>query len=562
MGVLVFIILVLSYISAKYLNHLKTDTENILKANYNTIEYAQKMLASLENIQQKNWTDTFDTYLKLQQRNITEPGEAEITSKLGADFFVLKGQPENDSLKAELRKDLYSIIQMNMKAITKKSNIAKSTANKAINWLTVIGLMSITVAVAVWLIFPSYFAKPIKLLNESIRRIAEKKYSHRINIDTEDEFKEVATAFNVMAARLEEYESTNLSKILFEKKRIETLINGIHDPLLVLDENKRVIFINPPALSVLNIQEDKIKNKFAPEVSVHNDLLRLLIRDLMFVETNAEFPAKPIEIFINEKKNYFEKESIDISYTPIGENIPKLLGHIILLKNVTALKELDFAKTNFIATISHELKTPISAIKMSLQLLENDKTGQLNHEQTQLVQSIKDDTGRLLKITSELLNMSQVETGNIQLSLQPSSPRKILEQAAEATRFLAEQKNISYLFDIEDNLPRVNADAEKTIWVLTNFLTNAIRYSPEQSTITISAKNTDKGISFSVSDMGKGIDAKYHSQLFDRFFQVPGSPRTGTGLGLSISKEFIEAQGGEIGVESEIGKGSRFYFVL
>lgn len=562
-GALVLIILVLSYISSKYLNALKDDTENILKANYNSVEYAKKMLVALEYNSATATTDTFDFYLHKQQKNITESGEAEITAKLGADFYQLKSTANTDSVKRLLRSDLYEVIQMNMQAIIKKSHVAEATANKGIGWLTATGLISITLAVIIWIIFPAYLSKPIRQLNEGIRQIAEKRYSLRIPIERNDEFGEVASTFNLMAARLEEYENSNLSKILFEKKRVETIINGIQDPLLVLDEDKRVIFINTAALTILNITEKDIKGRFAPEVSVGNDLLRNLIRDIMFPPANAATqPAKPVEIVTGGKENYFEKEVIDISYTPIGENGSKLLGHVILLKNITALKERDFAKTNFIATISHELKTPISAIKLSLQLLNNEKTGSLNTEQTQLLQSINDDAGRLLKITGELLNMSQVETGNIQLTLQPTSPRKIIEQATEATKFLAEQKNIRYVFNIGDNLPQVVADKEKTVWVLTNFLTNAIRYSPEQSIITIAAKQTEKGVMFSVTDEGKGIDTKYQPKIFNRFFQVPGSPRTGTGLGLSISKEFIEAQGGKIGVDSEIGKGSTFYFEM
>lgn len=562
-GALVLIILVLSHISSKYLNALKDDTENILKANYNSVEYSQKMLAALESKTLQASADSFAKYLNKQQKNITEGGEAELTAKLGADFYLLKNTSNVDSLKTVLRTDLYALIQMNMKAIIKKSRVAEATAGKGIGWLTVTGLISITLAVIIWIVFPAYLSKPIRQLNEGIRQIAEKKYSLRIPVERNDEFGEVAATFNLMAARLEEYENSNLSKILFEKKRVETIINGIQDPLLVLDEDKQVIFINTAALSILNITEKDIKGRFAPEVSVGNDLLRSLIRDIMFPLPTADAPsAKPLEIISGGKENYYEKEIIDISYTPIGENATKLLGHVILLKNITALKERDFAKTNFIATISHELKTPISAIKLSLQLLENEKTGSLNTEQTQLLQSISDDAGRLLKITGELLNMSQVETGNIQLTLQPSAPRKIIEQAADATKFLAEQKNINYVYAIEDNLPRVTADTEKTVWVLTNFLTNAIRYSPEQSTITIAAKQTESGVMFSVTDEGKGIDTKYQPKIFDRFFQVPGSPRTGTGLGLSISKEFIEAQGGKIGVNSEIGKGSTFYFEM
>ena len=158
--------------------------------------------------------------------------------------------------------------------------------------------------------------------------------------------------------------------------------------------------------------------------------------------------------------------------------------------------------------------------------------------------------------------MSQVETGNIQLNIQTAQPEAIWHYALDAVRFQAEQKKIALAAHIEPGLPAVRADLEKTAWVLINFLTNAIRYSGEDSEIAISLASSERQVSFSVTDYGQGIDEKYREKIFNRYFQVPGSQKSGTGLGLAISKEFIEAQGGEIGVESELGAGSTFFFRL
>ena len=225
-------------------------------------------------------------------------------------------------------------------------------------------------------------------------------------------------------------------------------------------------------------------------------------------------------------------------------------------------KELDFAKTNFIATVSHELKTPIASIKMSLQLLEKQETGPINVEQKLLIESVKEDSQRLLKITGELLELSKLETGNIQMKMEKSNPYDIVKFATEAVKVPCEQKNIALVVEVEDNLPMIKADSEKTTWVLINFLTNAINYSSENSKIVISLKLDGEAIYFQVIDTGKGIDKRYQTKIFDKYFQVPGSKKSGTGLGLAISKEFIEVQGGEIGVRSELGLGSRFYFKL
>jgi signal transduction histidine kinase len=179
-----------------------------------------------------------------------------------------------------------------------------------------------------------------------------------------------------------------------------------------------------------------------------------------------------------------------------------------------------------------------------------------------LLQSIKDDSNRLLKIIGELLNLSQVETGNIQLSIQQSNPKEILEYSLEAVKVQADQKRISLTVLSDKNLPLIKADTEKTSWVLINLLTNAIRYSNEKSEVFIEIKKEEGKVLFSVKDFGQGIESKYKDKIFTRYFQIPGSNKSGTGLGLAISKEFIEAQGGKIWVESEPRAGSRFIFSL
>jgi signal transduction histidine kinase len=234
---------------------------------------------------------------------------------------------------------------------------------------------------------------------------------------------------------------------------------------------------------------------------------------------------------------------------------------VIVLRNITLFHELNEAKTNFIATVSHELKTPISSIKMSGQLLSDKRTGPLTPDQEQLVNSIGDDADRLLKITSELINMAQVETGNIQFNLQPTPVDSIVEDALDAVQIQAQQKNISIKTIYGTDKPEIRVDKEKTTWVLINLLTNAIKYSFESSAVEIRIGSLPDRVEILVKDHGRGIDEKYITRVFDRYFKVPGSQeRSRTGLGLAISKEFIEAQGGKIWVSSRIGEGSEFGF--
>ncbi len=167
-----------------------------------------------------------------------------------------------------------------------------------------------------------------------------------------------------------------------------------------------------------------------------------------------------------------------------------------------------------------------------------------------------------LKILSELLDLSQVESGKIQLNISAIDPVSAVKRAIESVAVTALNKEIGIKTNMGENLPKIKADEEKTAWVLINLLTNAIKYSPDKSFINVQVNSNADTVQFIVEDHGRGIEQEHLSKIFDRFYKVPGTEKKGTGLGLSISKEFIEAMNGTIGVESELGKGSRFYFSL
>jgi len=541
-GLLFVMIIILSLVGSYYIFQVKKDTQNILTANYNTLEYSRNMLLALDaiGIDEKKAVSVFEKNLAQQMANITEAGEDKVTGSLQRSFLLLKKDIANESIKNQIRQDIFEIMKLNMRAIKDKADLAKITAETANIWIAVIGTFCFLIAFNLMVNLPNNIANPIRELTEFMNH---------------NEFGDLAKSFNTMAQKLQEYHNSNLYKLSFEKKRLETLINNTHDPIIGLDTDNIVLFVNDEALKILGLKRAEAIGKSATALAASNDLLQTLIHE-------SGNDKQPLKIYADGKESYFEKEVVGITITPTGEDQTIAIGNVIILRNITIFKELDFAKTNFIATVSHELKTPIASIKLSLQLLEQANTGKLNDGQRQLIDSIADDSQRLLKITGELLELSQVETGNIQLNIDKSDPQEIVNYAVEAVKVQAEQKQIEIVVESGEKLPQIKADHEKTSWVLINFLTNAIRYSAEGSKIWVQLKTEQEKVIFKVVDKGKGIDSRYKTKVFDKYFQVPGSPKTGTGLGLAISKEFIEAQHGTIGVESELGMGSTFYFLL
>ena len=561
-GLLFMMILLLSILSGWYINQLKKDTNNILKANYNTLQYSRNMLLALEEINSDPLAfSVFEKHLKQQQENVTEPGEKESTDNVAIHFKALKKDSANLGLQTSIRKDLAELMQINMSAIEHKSTVADSTAKNAIIVISTAGMVCFIIAFILMVNLPSNIADPIKSLTESIKQIANQNYKERVHFESRSEFGDLANSFNTMAEKLQEYSESKLDKIIRGKKRIETLIDNMHDPVIGIDEDKKVLFVNDEALKITGLKKENFVGKLIQDVAVNNDLVRDIIKEMIVSDkTNSE--KETMKIYADGKESYFEKEIVDINIIPTGEQQSRFIGQVIMLRNITPFKELDLAKTNFLGTVSHEFKTPISSIQMRLQLLENEQIGSLNNEQKNLVNGIREDSSRLLKITGELLNITQVESGSIQLNMKESSINKIIEYAVEANKSSAEQKHIHFKIDVEKGLLTVLADNEKTAWVLNNLLSNAIRYSYENSNIKITVRKVEDKIQFSVTDTGQGIAPQYLSKIFDRYFRVPGSKKEGTGLGLSISKEFIEAQGGEITVKSEYGAGSTFTFDL
>ncbi|MBV6878734.1 ATP-binding protein [Epilithonimonas ginsengisoli] len=560
-GLLFLMILVLSVLSGWYINQLKKDTNNILEANYNTLQYSRNMLLALEEISSDPLAyGVFEKHLEKQQKNVTEPGEKEATDNVAVHFQALKKDSGNVALQSSIRKDIAELMQLNMSAIEHKSSIADSTAKSAIMAISVTGMLCFLIAFILLVNLPSNIADPIQILTGSIKQIANQNYRERVHFESKSEFGDLAMSFNIMAEKLQEYSESKLDKIIRGKRRIETLIDNMHNPVIGIDENKKVLFVNNEALKITGLKKENFVGKLIQDVAVMNDLVRNIIKEI--IEGNTKNASETMKIYADGKESYFEKEIIDINVTPTGEQQSQFIGQVIMLRNITPFKELDLAKTNFLGTVSHEFKTPISSIQMGLQLLENDQIGSLNDEQKNLVNGIKEDSDRLLKITGELLNITQVESGSMQLNIQSSDIRTIIDYAMNANRSAAEQKQILFNINIENGLKEVLADTEKTSWVLNNLISNAVRYSYENSQITVDVKKVGEQVQFSVTDAGQGIPPQYISKVFDRYFKIPGTKKEGTGLGLTISKQFIEAQGGKISVESEIGVGSQFSFTL
>lgn len=379
---------------------LSRNARLMLKQNHNSLIFSNNMLLALEQ-HPVAWT-TFNENLFRQQHNVTEPGEDIATRKAVNLAGSLVLQPDNDTMKAALRAAILQVAAINQQAILRKNQVSADTASTAILSLALIIILLIGVSIIFIISFPRIVTYPIRLLHAGIREISNKNYNTRIHLSQGDEFGELATVFNMMAGKLHEYEHGNLAQIRFEKTRIEAIINQMNDGIIGFDEHHQVLFMNATATRLFENTDLSLLNKTTP---AKHPLLTALIKH----------PAnKQLKIISSGHQHFFTKEVITVS------NNGDAIGEVMVLRNITAFQELSAAKTKFIATVSHELKTPISSMKMSLSLLSDERIGTLHTEQQQLLNSISEDVERILQISTTLLDIAGEEV--LAIETYPATP--------------------------------------------------------------------------------------------------------------------------------------------
>jgi len=267
---------------------------------------------------------------------------------------------------------------------------------------------------------------------------------------------------------------------------------------------------------------------------------------------------RSIQQFIKGKERYYRPEAV-----PILDTERLTTGVILVLKDVTQLRQQDEIKRGVVRTVSHQLNTPLTSVRMAIHLLLGEKIGALNEKQAELLISAREDSDRLHDILDSLLDLSRLESGKAQMEFRALSPRSIVMDAVESVRRTAQDRGLALQADIPDDLPDVWVDTTRIGHVFSNLLSNSLKHTSPGGRIALTAEADDAWVRFHVSDTGEGIPAAFLTRVFEPFFRVPGRRNeTGAGLGLAIVKEIVEAHGGTMGVESAEGKGASFTFTL
>ncbi|GAB3296214.1 ATP-binding protein [Hymenobacter humi] len=431
---------------------------------------------------------------------------------------------------------------------------------------TVLGFLAAGTVVGITMMvrLPRIVVRPLHRLSDDVDRVAGPGPATRVAVGKHDEVGTVATAVNRVLSQAQEERRATLAQLFTERNRMESLVRSLDEGLLLLDEQNVIILANPVACDLLGMRQSDLLGRPAQVIAQANPLMGELLEPL--AAANLAGDAEPDPVFTFPHKG--ESPHYQLSISPIEAfgrpgAAPTVGGHIFCLRNVSDFKKLDELKSTFLATISHELKTPLASIKLSLMLLKDERTDAA--ERQRLATGISEETQRLLNMVGQLIDVARLDAGaGIKLNVQPMKLADVICYATQTVLPQLHDKQLQLETLVPESLPEVHGDVEKTTWVLINLLSNAIRYSPVAAPLTIRAVHWGEMVRVSVEDCGPGIDPEHHKQIFQRFAAVPGHTEqgSGSGLGLSISREFIDAQGGALWVESQPEKGSRFLFTL
>jgi len=463
-------------------------------------------------------------------------------------------------LSQKLSQLCLQLVEINQNRIRETNLHVKRIASKgAILTIISISILAAVLAVRYSIQVNQKLIKPTQRLRETLQKIRSGNPYPKIDFDTSDDLAQLFIEFNKMTERLRTYEQMNIQQIIAEKKKAEAIVESLSEPVVVTDEKHHIALMNQAAIGMLGLYGTHWQAKPVRHAVHHGQVADVLVAD---VKRREEIVRSDYLVLFERdgEKSYFRPHQ-----TVLSDEHSKLVWLVTLFQDVTRYKNLDRMKSEFIATVSHEFRTPLTSMNMAVDILLQQVIGSINKKQKELLLASKKDAQRLIKLVRELLDLSKMESGQTQLQLELVNFRDVVNESLKPLDLIIKEKKIVLLVQVPEKLPVFWGDAQKLSWVVANLVSNALRYTPEHGSVTISAEETEGFVRVSVEDTGKGIPKKDLVAIFEKFIQIkeptestPGS----VGLGLAIAKQVVEAHGGNIGVESELGKGSRFTFTI
>jgi two-component system, NtrC family, sensor histidine kinase KinB len=587
---LLAIILVIGIQSIVQVTTLGMSIDVILRENYRSVIACQEMKEALERIDsgilftllgrteqgrdliQANGT-AFKKALQVELNNLTLPGEGEKAARLEDLFNLYRNTlmaAEDSTRDLDQRQEIYwtrlfplfqeikatagEILDMNQKNMSEANDLARSKAGHSVKLMY--ALLFAGTVIACWFVvfIGNWILRPLERLIEYTEEIKRGNLDLVVPVRSRDEVGRLSEAFNTMTEGLREIRRGDQARFVRIQDSTQHTFDSLPDAVAVLDLQGKVEVATESARTVFGlvpgVQVQSLPLKWLADLYGH-----ALQRDPSLA---PEVNGALVQHFDRGEERYFRPVAV-----PILDKKKQPIGAVMTLKDVTEKQHQQDLKRGVISTVSHQLKTPLTSIRMAVHLLLEEQVGPLTEKQAELLVAAREESDRLHNTLDSLLDISRMESGRVQMEFRPVFPRGMVLEALEPFRMSVQDRGLSLQEELPDDLPDVWADTTRIHHVFGNLLSNAIRHTSPGGSITVSARNEKDAVSFSIADTGQGIPSRYLPRVFEPFFRVPDQAnQTGAGLGLAIVKEIVQAHGGAVSVESEEGKGTTFAFTL
>lgn len=591
-GGLLAIVIVIGVLTVSHLRELGYAIDVILKENYLSVVACQNMKEALERMDSgilftlagheeegrkliDENTKTFRSNLESEFGNVTLPLEREKAREIEKLFeqYVENIPLVTDAARPfQSRNEAYfdtllplfqrikllasEILAMNQSGMSRANDDARALAASAYREMLIAITACAVIAVLFSYLVHRWILRPVKTLTESAEEISRGNLDLVIETGSSDEIGRLSESFNEMTAALRQMRKSDRAKLLRTRRAMEEVLKALPSAIAVLDLDGRVEVSTDAADRLFGLKPGVlVKDLGYPWLP---GLVQKALDEGRMSEQGTEDGY--IQRFADGREYFYKPIAIPIPVRPkSGEHT----GAALILDDVTQVQEQKELKRGVVSTVSHQLRTPLTSLRMSIHLLLEEKIGGLNEKQAELLTAARDDSERLVNILTELLDLQRIESGKSDLDTGDYSPHSLAMDGIEPFLTEARDKGVTIVNAVPEDLPDVTADPAGIRHVFSNLVSNALRFTRPGGTVTVGAGFEDGSVRFSVGDTGEGIPPEHLPRIYEQFYRVPGqNDKTGVGLGLAIVKEIVEAHGGRVGARSEEGRGSVFEFTL
>jgi signal transduction histidine kinase len=415
-------------------------------------------------------------------------------------------------------------------------------------------LAATVIAAGILFLTGKWILRPITRLTNSAKEIQKGNLDLVVPGGSSDEIGQLTKAFDDMAASLREFRRDGQARLLRIQRSTQQAFDSLPDAIAVINPEGEVEVATEAAREAFGLKSS-VRVRDLPSLWMGGLCDEALASGRI---AELEGAQAVVQQFVRNEERFYRPRAV-----PILDSGRAPAGVVLILQDVTQQRRQDEMKRGVISTVSHQLKTPLTSIRMAIHLLLDEKTGMLTPKQEDLLVAAQEEADRLHTIVGELLDIGRIGSGKARMDLAPLSPQKVVLEGSEPYRSAARGQGVTLAVDVPEDLPEVLADPTRITHVFANLLSNALKYTLPGGRISLSAQAAEEVVQFKISDTGIGIPDRYLPRIFEQFFRVPDQgPGTGAGLGLAIVKEIVEAHGGTVGVESREGAGSTFLFSL